>query len=203
MKTSWKRTLGMILSTGLFIIPLGAYATLGSVEEAVTASQTAAAPLGEGQGDSIPGDGGSDLTRIDLTGEDKPSTAPEGATAPEVDGAVADSRSADDSEAVAADKARDKATQTDVLLEKANDADKQANPDTTAEDEEDETEKVNINTATEDELVEGLKGIGPSKAREIIKYREKNGPFKKIDQLKKVKGIGPSTYASIKPQLEI
>jgi len=48
---------------------------------------------------------------------------------------------------------------------------------------------VNINTATQSEL-EGVKGLGPSKAKAIIEYREKNGPFKSVDDLDKVKGFG-------------
>ena len=48
---------------------------------------------------------------------------------------------------------------------------------------------VNINTATKDELV-ALPGIGPAKAQAILDYRKLNGPFKAVDDLKSVKGIG-------------
>ncbi len=61
---------------------------------------------------------------------------------------------------------------------------------------------VNINTATKDELVT-LKGIGPSRAQEIIDYRTKNGPFKTVDDLEKVKGIGPGTMKQIKSQISV
>ncbi|MDO6562761.1 ComEA family DNA-binding protein [Amphritea sp. 1_MG-2023] len=54
---------------------------------------------------------------------------------------------------------------------------------------------VNINTATADQLAEVLQGIGPSKAKAIITYRETNGPFKTIDELANVKGIGSATVA--------
>ncbi|WP_163934142.1 ComEA family DNA-binding protein [Paraferrimonas sp. SM1919] len=50
---------------------------------------------------------------------------------------------------------------------------------------------VNINKADVNELME-LKGLGQNKAKRIIEYRQANGPFKNIDQLLKVKGIGPS-----------
>ena len=55
---------------------------------------------------------------------------------------------------------------------------------------------VNINSATQSEL-EMLQGIGPSKARAIIQYREQNGPFNSINDLKKVKGIGSSTIKQL------
>jgi competence protein ComEA len=61
---------------------------------------------------------------------------------------------------------------------------------------------VNINTATKDELV-SLKGIGPTRAQEIIDYRTKNGPFKTVDDLEKVKGIGPGTMKQIKSQISV
>ncbi|MEA9390808.1 ComEA family DNA-binding protein [Acerihabitans sp. TG2] len=64
-------------------------------------------------------------------------------------------------------------------------------------------DKVNVNSATADELVDGLKGIGPKKAQAIIAYRDKNGPFTNIDQLKEVKGIGPATLARNKDRLEL
>jgi len=52
---------------------------------------------------------------------------------------------------------------------------------------------VNINTADAQSLSAGLKGIGPSKAAEIVKYRETYGPFSSVDELTEVKGVGKST----------
>jgi competence protein ComEA len=49
---------------------------------------------------------------------------------------------------------------------------------------------VNINTADAHTLAKELNGIGLSRAQAIVEYREKNGPFKSVDDLVKVKGIG-------------
>jgi len=50
-------------------------------------------------------------------------------------------------------------------------------------------EPVNINTADATQLAKALNGIGPAKAKAIIEYRDKNGPFKSVDQLALVEGI--------------
>ncbi|NLD48705.1 MAG: ComEA family DNA-binding protein [Clostridiaceae bacterium] len=57
--------------------------------------------------------------------------------------------------------------------------------------------KVNINTALLQDL-DTLPGIGPSTAQKIITYREKNGGFKKIEDLMEVSGIGESKFNSLK-----
>lgn len=54
-------------------------------------------------------------------------------------------------------------------------------------------EHVNINTADAATLDRVLDGVGPSKAEAIIAYRKANGPFRSIDQLASVKGIGLAT----------
>jgi len=61
---------------------------------------------------------------------------------------------------------------------------------------------LNLNTATKDELV-ALPGIGPAKAQAIIDYRNQHGPFKSIDEIRKVKGIGEKLFLQIKPELAI
>lgn len=53
--------------------------------------------------------------------------------------------------------------------------------------------KVNINTANAEELSKALKGIGPAKAQAIIEYRTQFGPFKSMEELAEVKGIGQVT----------
>lgn len=62
------------------------------------------------------------------------------------------------------------------------------------------TNLVNINTATQTEL-ETLTGIGPSTALKIIKYREENGKFKTIEEIKNVAGIGNSKFEAIKDEI--
>lgn len=59
---------------------------------------------------------------------------------------------------------------------------------------------VNINKATQSEL-ETLSGIGPSTALKIINYREENGEFKKIEDIKNVPGIGEAKFETIKAQI--
>lgn len=56
---------------------------------------------------------------------------------------------------------------------------------------------ININTASEDTLC-SLPGIGSSKAKAIVKYREDNGPFTDISQIMNVSGIGENLYNNIK-----
>lgn len=61
---------------------------------------------------------------------------------------------------------------------------------------------VDVNTATSSEL-ESLQGIGPTKAQAIIDYRQKNGPFKRLEDLEKVKGIGKATVDKLRGELTV
>lgn len=65
-----------------------------------------------------------------------------------------------------------------------------------------QTGLVNLNTADQSQL-ETLPGIGPSKAQAIIDYRTQNGDFVQIDDLTKVKGIGPKTFDSLKSLITV
>lgn len=63
-------------------------------------------------------------------------------------------------------------------------------------------EKININTAGEDELMK-ITGIGESTAKKIIEYRNQNGRFKTIEDIKKVPGIGDSKYNNMKEEIRV
>ncbi len=62
--------------------------------------------------------------------------------------------------------------------------------------------KININTASAEELT-ALPGIGPSYAQRIVEHREKNGPFKKVEDLLNVRGIGEKTFEKIRDRLTV
>ncbi|MFW0854742.1 ComEA family DNA-binding protein [Cronobacter dublinensis] len=53
-------------------------------------------------------------------------------------------------------------------------------------------ETVSINTATADELAQAMNGVGKKKAQSIVSYREEYGPFKSLEDLKQVPGMGNS-----------
>jgi competence protein ComEA len=57
---------------------------------------------------------------------------------------------------------------------------------------------ININTATPAEL-QKLPGIGAATANRIVEYRQKNGPFKKAEELMNIRGIGEKSFLKLKP----
>ena len=61
---------------------------------------------------------------------------------------------------------------------------------------------VNINTATVAEL-DAVKGVTPKQAAAIVDYREKNGAFKSLDELKQVKGFGEKSVAKLRTELTV
>jgi len=63
--------------------------------------------------------------------------------------------------------------------------------------------KININRASAAELDQHLSGIGPALAQRIVEYREKNGPFRSIEELRNVSGIGEKRFAEIKDQVDV
>ncbi len=61
---------------------------------------------------------------------------------------------------------------------------------------------VNLNTATAEQL-DSLPGVGPKVAARIIEYRQKNGPFKKIEDVMNVRGVGEKNFLKIKSRLTV
>ena len=62
---------------------------------------------------------------------------------------------------------------------------------------------VNINQANADTIAKSLHGIGPGKAAAIVQFRNDNGPFKTVEELKYVKGIGKKTLEKIREDVII
>jgi competence protein ComEA len=63
--------------------------------------------------------------------------------------------------------------------------------------------QVNINTADADTLSSELSGVGLSKAEAIVAYREQHGPYKQLEDLTKVKGIGTATIEKNKTKITL
>ena len=61
---------------------------------------------------------------------------------------------------------------------------------------------VNLNTATTKDL-ETLPGIGARTALRILEYRQKNGPFKKVEDLMNVRGVGEKNFLRLKAQISV
>ena len=61
---------------------------------------------------------------------------------------------------------------------------------------------VNINTATPAQL-QKLPGIGAATATRIVEYRQKNGPFKKAEELMNIRGIGEKSFLKLKPLIVV
>lgn len=66
-----------------------------------------------------------------------------------------------------------------------------------------QTSLININTAGAKELNEGITGVGEVIANRIIEYRNVNGPFKTIEEIKNVSGIGDATFLEMKDEITI
>ena len=63
--------------------------------------------------------------------------------------------------------------------------------------------QVNINTADADTLSSELSGVGLSKAEAIVAYREQHGPYKQVEDLTNVKGIGIATIEKNKTKITL
>jgi competence protein ComEA len=64
------------------------------------------------------------------------------------------------------------------------------------------TEVINLNTATAAQLG-ALPGIGPKTADLIVQYRQKNGPFKKVEEIMNVRGVGEKSFLKLKARITV
>ncbi|HEY2956233.1 MAG TPA: helix-hairpin-helix domain-containing protein [Candidatus Eisenbacteria bacterium] len=61
---------------------------------------------------------------------------------------------------------------------------------------------LDLNRAGADEL-DALPGIGPVLARRILEHRRRNGPFRRIEELRAVRGVGPRLLARLRPRVSV
>ena len=103
-------------------------------------------------------------------------------------------------ETISTKKINEKLDKNIIIIDENNDANikKKTNKTTTDE----ENKVININTATKEEFLT-LTGIGESKADAIISYREENGDFNAIEDIKNVSGIGDSLFEKIKEYITV
>ncbi|HHH47216.1 MAG TPA: helix-hairpin-helix domain-containing protein [Thiotrichales bacterium] len=64
-------------------------------------------------------------------------------------------------------------------------------------------ESIDINRASAEEIAAALNGVGIQRARAIVAWREAHGPFKSIDALTEVKGIGPATVEKNRQRIRL
>jgi competence protein ComEA len=65
-----------------------------------------------------------------------------------------------------------------------------------------QAETIDVNKATADDF-QKLPGIGPSLAKQIVAYREKHGPFRRVEDLMAIKGIGFKKWKKIEPHVRV
>ena len=61
---------------------------------------------------------------------------------------------------------------------------------------------VNVNTATAEQL-QTLPGVGPATARDIVRYREKNGPFRRVEELLIIRGMSKKKLSRMRPYVRV
>lgn len=100
------------------------------------------------------------------------------------------------------EKIKEKLENSKITIDKNNNAEIKENNKSNKTEKSKENTIININTATKDMFI-NLPGIGESKANSIIKYRDKNGNFNSIEEIKNVSGIGDSLFEKIKNYLKV
>ncbi|ANM32075.1 hypothetical protein ABI59_04305 [Acidobacteria bacterium Mor1] len=63
-------------------------------------------------------------------------------------------------------------------------------------------ERIDLNKASAEQLVT-LPGVGPAIAKRIVAFREENGPFKRVEDLLKVRGVGEKSFQKIKGRVRV
>jgi competence protein ComEA len=66
----------------------------------------------------------------------------------------------------------------------------------------DSASRVDLNSATREQLMQ-VKGIGPALADRIIEFRKEHGPFRRVEDMMKVRGIGEKSLAKLRPYLTV
>lgn len=77
-----------------------------------------------------------------------------------------------------------------------------ATPLVAAEKKSGEVQVMDLNQATAEQL-QALPGVGPSISRRIVEFRDRQGPFERVEDLMRVKGIGEKTFLKLKPYLKV
>ena len=62
--------------------------------------------------------------------------------------------------------------------------------------------QVDLNTASREQLMQ-IKGIGPALADRIVEFRKEHGPFRRVEDILKVRGVGEKSLAKLKPHLKV
>lgn len=93
-------------------------------------------------------------------------------------------------------------TQNEALREQLSQQAAEQVAGASSQEEQNNSDKININTATAEEL-DTLPNIGPARAADIITYREQNGGFKTIEEIKNIKGIGDKSFEDLKDLITV
>ena len=71
-----------------------------------------------------------------------------------------------------------------------------------AEKQGDGAQQIDLNSASREQLMQ-VKGIGPALADRIVEFRKEHGPFRRVEDILKVRGVGEKSLAKLKPYLKV